>query len=69
MMTRDPKNSPVPFWLFYLNVDDIDAAVARVQEKNGQILMGPHQVPGDQWIILGLDPQGAMFALVGPKKA
>ena len=69
MMTRDPKNSPVPFWLFYFNVENIDAAASRIQEKNGRILMGPHQVPGDQWIILGLDPQGVMFALVGPRKA
>jgi uncharacterized protein len=69
MMTRDPKNSPVPFWLFYFNVENIDAAVSRVKDKNGQVLMGPHQVPGDQWIILGLDPQGALFALVGPKRS
>jgi uncharacterized protein len=68
MMTRDLNNSPVPFWLYYFNVEDIDAAVARVQEKNGKVLMGPHQVPGDIWIILGLDPQGAMFSLVGPRK-
>ncbi len=67
MMTRDPKTSPVPFWLFYFNVDNIDAAANRINEKNGQVLMGPHQVPGDQWIILGLDPQGAIFAVVGPK--
>ena len=26
--------------------------------------MGPHQVPGDQWIVQALDPQGAAFALV-----
>ena len=68
MMTRDPKNSPAPFWLYYFNVEDIDAADGRVKEKNGQVIMGPHQVPGDLWIILGQDPQGAMFALVGPKK-
>ena len=68
MMTRDPKNSPVPFWLFYFNVESIDAAATRIQEKKGQVLMGPHQVPGEQWIILGQDPQGALFALVGPKK-
>jgi uncharacterized protein len=69
MMTRDPKNSPVPFWLFYFNVENIDAAANRIKEKNGQVLMGPHEVPGGQWIILGLDPQGALFALVGPKKS
>jgi predicted enzyme related to lactoylglutathione lyase len=68
MMTRDPANSPVPFWLYYFNVEDIDAADRRVKEKNGQVIMGPHQVPGDLWIILGMDPQGAMFSLVGPRK-
>lgn len=68
MMTRDPSNSPVPFWLYYFNVEDIDAAATRIKDKKGQILMGPHQVPGDLWIILGLDPQGAMFSLVGPRK-
>ena len=25
-------------------------------------------LPGALWIILGVDPQGAMFSLVGPKK-
>jgi predicted enzyme related to lactoylglutathione lyase len=68
MMTRDPKNSPAPFWLYYFNVEDIDDAAERIKEKSGQVLMGPHEVPGGQWIILGLDPQGAMFALVGYKK-
>jgi predicted enzyme related to lactoylglutathione lyase len=27
--------------------------------------MGPHQVPGGDWIVIGMDPQGAEFALVG----
>ena len=27
--------------------------------------MGPHQVPSDDWVIIGNDPQGAEFALVG----
>ena len=68
IQTRDPRQSPVPFWLYYFNVEDIDAAVARVQEKNGKVVMGPHQVPGEIWIIVGVDPQGANFALVGPRK-
>lgn len=68
MMTRDRSKSPGPFWLYYFNVEDIDAAAARMKDKKGQICMGPHQVPGDLWIVLGQDPQGAMFALVGPKK-
>jgi predicted enzyme related to lactoylglutathione lyase len=68
VMTRDHSKSPVPFWSYYLNVEDIDAAVTRIQEKKGQVCMGPQQVPGDLWIVLGNDPQGALFALVGPKK-
>jgi hypothetical protein len=58
---------PVPNWLYYFNVSDIDAAVDRVKTGGGQILNGPMQVPGGDWIVQGKDPQGAMFALVGQK--
>jgi predicted enzyme related to lactoylglutathione lyase len=68
MMTRDAGKTSIPFWLFYFNVEDIDAATARVKEKNGQVCMGPHEVPGGLWITVGFDPQGASFALVGNKK-
>jgi uncharacterized protein len=68
MMTRDPSKSPVAFWLYYFSVEDIDAAATRIKEKKGQVFMGPHQVPGDVWIVVGQDPQGATFAVVGPRK-
>ena len=29
--------------------------------------MGPHQVPTGDYVIIGSDPQGAEFALVGGK--
>jgi predicted enzyme related to lactoylglutathione lyase len=58
---------PVPFWLYYFTVTDIDAAIARVTDGGGQIMHGPVQVPGGVWIAQGLDPQGAMFAVVGPR--
>jgi predicted enzyme related to lactoylglutathione lyase len=57
-----------PHWLYYLNVDDIDAAHARVIAGGGQALMAPHQVPTGDWIFPALDPQRARFALVGPRK-
>jgi predicted enzyme related to lactoylglutathione lyase len=56
-----------PFWLFYFTVDAIGAAKARVEAGGGKVLNGPHQVPGGDWIIQCSDPQGAMFALVGPQ--
>jgi uncharacterized protein len=66
MMTRqDP--SIRPFWLYYINVDDINAAATRVRDAGGQIRNGPHQVPGGSWIVQGVDPQGAVFAMVAPR--
>jgi uncharacterized protein len=67
MMTK-AKEVPAPFWLFYFNVDDIEAAAKRVRDKGGEVLNGPHEVPGGAWIVQCEDPQGAMFALVGPKR-
>ena len=60
--------SPHPAWLFYFIVDDIDAAKSRVETSGGSIVVGPTEVPGGDWIVQGRDPQGAMFALVGPHK-
>jgi uncharacterized protein len=68
VMTRDKSKTPAPSWLYYFNVEDIDAATERIKEKNGQVCMGPHEVPGSLWITVGIDPQGATFALVGSKK-
>jgi predicted enzyme related to lactoylglutathione lyase len=68
MMTKMP-NVPVPVWLYYFNVDDAAAAVTRIKNAGGQVLNGPHQVPGGSWIVQALDPQGAMFAVVGPDRA
>ncbi|ATP20685.1 MULTISPECIES: VOC family protein [Sphingobium] len=62
-----PPMMPVPLWLFYFTVGDIDAAVERVTAGGGTVLQGPMEVPGGAWIIQATDPQGAMFALVGSK--
>ncbi len=67
MMTRTP-DTPVPTWLYYFNVGGVDAAVARVSQGGGKVLMGPHQVPGGSWIVQCADPQGGMFALVGMQR-
>lgn len=66
MMTKPPQ-VPMPGWLFYIRVADFDLAVERVKAGGGQVLNGPMEVPGGDWIINGIDPQGAMFSLVGAK--
>ena len=56
---------PIPFWLFYFNVDDIDAAAERVKAGGGRVYDGPLELPGGSWIARCADPQGAAFALQG----
>jgi predicted enzyme related to lactoylglutathione lyase len=67
IMTK-PDTVPAPFWNFYFAVEAIDAAGARVAEGGGKTLNGPMQVPGGSWIIQCLDPQGAFFSLVAPRR-
>lgn len=66
-MMKKPDNVPAPFWTYYFIVDDIDAAVERVKRGGGQVVHGPQEVPGGGFIIQGVDPQGAFFALTGPR--
>jgi uncharacterized protein len=66
-MFTKPPTVPVPFWLYYFNIGDIDLAIKRVKAGSGQILNGPIEVPGDRWIVHCTDPQGAIFALVGKR--
>ena len=63
-----PDSVAASAWGFYINVDSIGAAVERVIARGGQVLMGPHEVPGGSWIIQGLDPEGVNFALVSPNR-
>jgi uncharacterized protein len=67
MMTKTPQ-MPGPFWLYYFNVEAVDAAMGRAQAGGGKVLNGPLEVPGGSWIVQCLDPQGAMFAMVGSKR-
>lgn len=63
-MVAKPDAIPIPYWLYYFNVSDIDAAAERVEAGGGQIL-GANEVPGGSWIVECADPQGALFALEG----
>lgn len=67
MMNRVDLKLP-PHWLYYFTVEGIDAALKRAKDKGGEVLHGPSEVPGGSWIIQCRDPQGAIFALVAPKR-
>lgn len=67
-MMKRPPQVPIACWLYYVNVDAIDAAMARVAEGGGKVINGPMQVPGGSWIAQCVDPQGAMFAMVAARR-
>jgi predicted enzyme related to lactoylglutathione lyase len=69
MMTKPQENlSPMPYWNYYINVASVTAAVDKINAHGGQVLMGPMEVPGGQYIVQALDPQGALFCLVSSGK-
>ncbi len=61
------RNWPRPAWLIYFRVDGIDRAAERIVAAGGQVVHGPMEVPGGGWIVNGIDPDGAMFALTGTR--
>ena len=52
-----------PNWLPYIKVVDARPATAVAKKQGAQIINGPMEVPGGGWIAVGIDPQGAVFAL------
>ena len=66
MLTK-PQTMPSPFWLYYFNVADLDAAARHVKAGGGEILDDPLELPGGSWVVQCTDPQGAIFALEGKR--
>ena len=63
VFTMPPDMGVPPNWLLYVRVADIERAADEVRARGGQVLTGPHEVPGGDWVAKCLDPQGAAFAL------
>lgn len=64
---RQPPQVPRAAWSHYIWVQSVDAAIVAIGPAGGRIVNGPHEVPGGLFVVHGIDPQGAMFALVGNK--
>ena len=50
------------YWRAYFNVEDADAAAAKVTELGGTVLAGPEDSPYGR-IVTVTDPEGATFQL------
>ena len=60
MMKRQaPEHMPT----MYIQVEDLDAHIRKVEEGGGKIIMGKMPVKGMGWFANFIDPQGGMFGL------
>lgn len=58
-------SEPMPSqWSVYVNVEDVDATVARAEGLGAKPLMPAFDVPGVGRLGILVDPQGALFALM-----
>jgi hypothetical protein len=61
---KKPAEMPAPpHFMLYFRVADVHAKASEVKSLGGQILNGPMEVPGGDFIVNCLDPQGAAFSL------
>ncbi|WP_370867960.1 DUF1428 family protein [Phenylobacterium sp.] len=58
-----------PAWSVYFRVPDIDVAKAAVEAAGGQVVQGPDEIPGGEFSMNCVDPQGAAFGLIGHRTA
>ncbi len=64
IMPKMPE-MPVSAWTYYFRVADIDVAVEAINALGGKVLQDPTEIPGGEYSLIALDPQGASFGLVG----
>jgi predicted enzyme related to lactoylglutathione lyase len=55
-----------PHWISYIQVDDVDATVAKVEAAGGSIKMPPFDIAGVGRIAVIADPLGAVVCLMTP---
>ncbi len=58
-----PEGMPLPMWHYYFRCVDIDIACKAIADNGGQLLHGPDEIPGGEFVVQGVDPQGALFSL------
>ncbi len=54
------------FWLNWVQIDDVDAAAARVKNHGGQVMGDIMDMPGVGRMVVAADPTGVHFGLITP---
>ena len=63
MMKKAAEMPGPPGWQHYVKVDDVKRVAEVVKQKGGQVVNGPMEVPGGDYIANCIDPQGGMFSI------
>jgi hypothetical protein len=63
-MVSPPGANERPAWRFYIRVEAIEPAAERVLRAGGVVTREPFQTAGGEWMIEGVDAQGAVFGLI-----
>jgi hypothetical protein len=66
---KAPAHMQASHWLPYVLVNDTHKAADATRKAGGQLANGPMEVPGGDWIAVGIDPQSVMFAVHSRKPA
>ena len=61
------KQTPVPYWLSYVSVQNVNESTEKAKTLGGQVLQPPCDVMESGRMSLIQDPTGAVFALWQPK--
>ncbi len=57
-----------PAWLSYVQVQNLDEMVKKVEENRGKVVMPPKDIPDVGRFAVILDPEGVQFAMIEPKE-
>ena len=60
------SRSRSPFWSTYIQVDDVDAYLAKVEELGGTIIASAEDIPNVGRVCMIADPNGASVCLIAP---
>ncbi|MCB1512262.1 MAG: VOC family protein [Hyphomicrobiaceae bacterium] len=65
MPAEIPAGTP-PHWLSYVEVDDLDGSVQKVERNGGRVLRPPFEIQDVGRIAVIADPSGAVLGLITP---
>lgn len=55
-----------PYWMIYVNVEDLDLSMAATRGGGGKVISGPKEMAGHGRYCVIQDPAGAVIALFEP---